>query len=291
MITILNYQAILTFGSRRRTLVFEFLTKYDYLVIQFLTKVPMSTQQAQGFDTVSPVNSPGSKRLERAHRILDAASALILRWGYNKTTIDDIARQAGVAKGTIYLHWKTREELFKALLKRERLEHARDFQRRVLADPEGLTLRGVSKNSVLALAKRPLLKAILMRDTDILGKLAPGERNSAAYVERIAGFKSYLELLRRYGLVRTDLSLQVEVHIWSAVFAGFFLGAPLMPDEFNLSDAELAEVMAETIQRTLETGQRVSSEGFQEVSQTFRQYLEQGVALLEEQLRQEMEKS
>ncbi len=167
-----------------------------------------------------------SKRQARAYRILDAASALILRWGYNKTTIDDIARQAGVAKGTIYLHWKTREGLFQALLKRERLEHAKDFRQRILADPEGALLRGVAKHSVLALTKRPFLKAILLHDMDILGKLAPSELNSTAYAERLAGFKGYLELLRHYGLVRTDLSLQAEVHIWSAVFAGFFLGAP-----------------------------------------------------------------
>jgi AcrR family transcriptional regulator len=227
-----------------------------------------------------------SKRQERAGRILEAASNLILRWGYNKTTIDDIARQAGVAKGTIYLHWKTREELFKALLKRERLEHARDFQNRVLADPNGSTLRGITKHSVLAMAKRPLLKAILLRDMDILGKLAPGERNTEAYAERLTGFKAYLELLRHYGLVRTDLSLQAEVHIWSAVFAGFFLGAPLMPDEFMLPDDELADLMAETIQRALETGGQLSAEGLEAVSQIFKGYLEQGVAVLEEQFQQ-----
>jgi len=227
-----------------------------------------------------------TKRQERAGRILEAASSLILRWGYNKTTIDDIARQAGVAKGTIYLHWKTREELFKALLKRERLEHARDFQRRVLDDPNGSTLRGITKHSVLAMAKRPLLKAILLGDMDILGKLAPGERNTEAYAERLVGFKAYLELLRHYGLVRIDLSLQAEVHIWSAVFAGFFLGAPLMPDEFMLPDDELADLMAETIQCALETGAQLSSEGLTAISQTFTGYLEQGVAVLEEQFQQ-----
>ena len=38
-----------------------------------------------------------SKQLVRAERILDAAATLVERWGYNKTTIDDIARQSGVA--------------------------------------------------------------------------------------------------------------------------------------------------------------------------------------------------
>ncbi len=72
-----------------------------------------------------------SRRQERADRILDAAAELILRWGYKKTTIDDIAKQAGVAKGTIYLHWKTREDLFLALLTREDLKLAEDMKQRI----------------------------------------------------------------------------------------------------------------------------------------------------------------
>ena len=63
---------------------------------------------------------------ERGERILEAAAALITRWGYKKTTIDDIAKQAGVAKGTIYLHWKTREELFKAVILHEEMELVED---------------------------------------------------------------------------------------------------------------------------------------------------------------------
>ncbi|MCE1253477.1 MAG: TetR/AcrR family transcriptional regulator [Anaerolineae bacterium] len=227
------------------------------------------------------------KKRERVDRILDATAELILRWGYNKTTIDDIARQAGVAKGTIYLHWKTREDLFKALLKRERLEHARDFQERILNDPLGCTLRGITRHSVLAVMKRPLLKAILLGDMEVLGKLAPGERNSSAYAERLAGFKSYLQLLNQYGLLRSDLNLQKQVHIWSAVFSGFLLGAPLMPDEFSLPDEELAELMAETIQSALMNNHEINPETLSVINQTFRQYVEQGLLVLEQQFSQE----
>ncbi len=78
----------------------------------------------------------GSRRQERAERILDAASELIQRWGYNKTTIDDIAKQAGVAKGTIYLHWKTREDLFRALMNREEMLMAEDIRQRMAATPK-----------------------------------------------------------------------------------------------------------------------------------------------------------
>ena len=170
------------------------------------------------------------RRQQRANRILDAAAALILRWGYNKTTIDDIARQAGVAKGTIYLHWKTREDLFAALMKREKVELAADVRQRLAADPAGATLRGLLKHSALAVMQRPLMKAVLLRDLDVIGKLVHSESTSVAYIERLAGFTSYLEVLRAHDLVRTDLSLSAQVYMLSAIFMGFFLAAPLVPD-------------------------------------------------------------
>jgi len=219
-----------------------------------------------------------SKRQQRAERILDAAAELILRWGYRKTTIDDIARQAGVAKGTIYLHWKTREELFAALIKREKVEVAEDIKQRILVDPEGATLRGILKLSALALMKRPLMKAVLLRDMEVLGKLAHREQSSAANAERLTGFKTYLELLREQDLVRTDLSLRAQVYMLSAIFAGFFLVAPLVPDEFTLSDEETAEMMAETVHCTLEPGRAVPSAALQTASHAFMQYLNRAVA-------------
>ncbi len=230
-----------------------------------------------------------SKRQQRAERILDAAAELILRWGYRKTTIDDIARRAGVAKGTIYLHWKTREELFAALIKREKVELAEDIKQRILVDPEGATLRGILKHSALALMKRPLMKAVLLRDLEVLGKLAHREQSSAAYAERLTGFNTYLELLREQDLVRTDLSLRAQVYMLSAIFTGFFLVAPLVPDEFTPSDEELAELMAETVHCALEPGRAVPSAALQTASHAFMQYLNREMAIVQEQFQLELE--
>ncbi len=229
------------------------------------------------------------KRRERAHRILDAASTLILRWGYNKTTVDDIARQAGVAKGTIYLHWKTREELFTALMRREMVRMAGDLARRVAEDPAGSTLRGILKHSALAVMKRPLLKAVLLRDMDVIGKLAYGEHATAASAERLAGFNGYLELLRDHGLIRTDLSLREQLYMFSAIFSGFLLVETLLPDELTMSDEELADLMAETAHRTLEVGRAVSSDELQSVFRSFMQYLTHAAAVAEDQFEQGLE--
>jgi AcrR family transcriptional regulator len=229
-----------------------------------------------------------SRREERAHRILDAAADLILRWGYNKTTVDDIARQAGVAKGTIYLHWNTREALFRALMHRERLALLTDLRQRIGADPLGGTLHAMIKYMALALMSRPLLKAVLLRDMDVIGKLAHSRNHSAAYTERLAGFTSYLELLRERGLVRTDLSLRSQMYMVSAIFLGFFLAAPLVPDTLALPDEELADMLAETVHRTLENDHIAADETLQVVSRTFMQYLERDMLRLQALMQQEI---
>lgn len=43
--------------------------------------------------------------------ILDAVGRLIIRYGYRKTTVDDIAVEAGIGKGTIYLYFPSKEEI------------------------------------------------------------------------------------------------------------------------------------------------------------------------------------
>jgi len=43
--------------------------------------------------------------------ILDAVDVLLAKYGYKKMTMDDVARQVGIGKGTIYLHFPGKEEL------------------------------------------------------------------------------------------------------------------------------------------------------------------------------------
>lgn len=232
--------------------------------------------------------SKTERRIARAHRILDAAGTLILRWGYNKTAVDDVARQAGVAKGTIYLHWNTREELFAALIHRERLSMSADLRARVAADPAGGTLHGLLKHSALALMQRPLLKALLLGDPAILGRLAGGEHSSAAFAERMAGFGVYLAFLRERGLLRTDLSADQQLLVFSAIFAGFFLATPLLPPELRRPDDEVAELMALAARRALEPERELSDEELRELQESFLSYIDRAAARADERLREEL---
>lgn len=50
--------------------------------------------------------------------VLNAASELFERYGYKKTTIDDIAAEAGIGKGSVYLRFSSKEELGLAWLQK-----------------------------------------------------------------------------------------------------------------------------------------------------------------------------
>src|SRR2546426_11752242 len=55
----------------------------------------------------------------QARRILDAALTCIGRVGVAKTTLDDVAREAGCARATVYRCFPGRQALFRALVERE----------------------------------------------------------------------------------------------------------------------------------------------------------------------------
>lgn len=50
-------------------------------------------------------------------KIFDAAIKVISASGYNKSTMDEIAENAGVAKGTLYYNFKSKEEIFNEIVK------------------------------------------------------------------------------------------------------------------------------------------------------------------------------
>jgi AcrR family transcriptional regulator len=54
---------------------------------------------------------------ERRQAIVEAALAEFVARGFTATRLDDIARRAGVAKGTIYLHFKDKESMFEELIR------------------------------------------------------------------------------------------------------------------------------------------------------------------------------
>src|SRR3982750_1597869 len=54
---------------------------------------------------------------ERRAAIIEAALDEFVARGFTATRLDDVAKRAGVAKGTIYLHFKDKESMFEELIR------------------------------------------------------------------------------------------------------------------------------------------------------------------------------
>ena len=57
------------------------------------------------------------RKLDRPDEITAAAFDAFAEHGYAATRVEDVARRAGVSKGLMYLYFKTKEELFKAVIR------------------------------------------------------------------------------------------------------------------------------------------------------------------------------
>ena len=126
---------------------------------------------------MEPAVLPKSTREE----ILDATDLLLGRLGYRKTTIEDLAREAGVARRTVYLHFSSKEEIFLASIDRV-VERLLDRLRAIAAGdgPPEARVRAM-------LLERVLFRFDSVRDyheslEDLLAVLRP------AYLRRRAGY-------------------------------------------------------------------------------------------------------
>ncbi len=62
--------------------------------------------------------SQGIEPQERKKEILDIAAELFIRKGYEHTTTGDILERAGIARGTLYYHFRSKEDILDALVER-----------------------------------------------------------------------------------------------------------------------------------------------------------------------------
>jgi AcrR family transcriptional regulator len=64
-----------------------------------------------------PTSGRAARAAERRQAIIDAALEEFISRGFTATRLDDVAKRAGVAKGTIYLHFKDKESMFEELIR------------------------------------------------------------------------------------------------------------------------------------------------------------------------------
>lgn len=70
--------------------------------------------------TTTPRSLKERQREERERLIIQAAIDLLLEKGYHEMSMDEVAARVGISKGTVYLHFPSKEELVFAVLQEDR---------------------------------------------------------------------------------------------------------------------------------------------------------------------------
>ncbi|MGB7338250.1 MAG: helix-turn-helix domain-containing protein [Phototrophicaceae bacterium] len=180
---------------------------------------------------------------EREQRILDAAADLIAHYGYDKTTVSDIAREAGISKGAIYLHFDSKDTLFEALLIRETQRYSLRWLQMLEDDKDGGTIGSMYKKILYALNESPFMSAMFKRDARILGSYVRKPDNFFRRQQDQDGRFIFVKMMQDAGVIRKDIDARVISHIMDMLAYGLVTMEDVKnPDHMPETDALLAGI-------------------------------------------------
>jgi AcrR family transcriptional regulator len=145
---------------------------------------------------------------EKKECILSAATRLFARFGFKKTSVDQIAKDAGVAKGTVYLAADTKEDLFYQAVHREVRAYTAEIAK--LIDPRkpaDVMLAETTLAGIQYLEERPLVRDLIFGNHQIL---LPEWADRLDELRGL-GRTNCAEIIRlgiRQGLFRADLDVE-----------------------------------------------------------------------------------
>ena len=166
--------------------------------------------------------------------ILDAASGLFLKHGYEGTSMDAVARAAGVTKPVVYACFAGKEELFEALLEREEARVLETIQASLpsdaeVEDPEPLLVEGLTAFLRAVAASPDAYRMIFLGEGATAAIAQRIQRQRARQVEAVAA-------LSRVWLEGRDANVDLEAA--ARLFATVVVGLAESGARAMLSDPQ-----------------------------------------------------
>lgn len=154
-----------------------------------------------------PVTAPANDKPvnDKRQRILDAAISVFAKRGFYNARVSDIAREAGVADGTIYLYFKSKDDLLISLFE-DKMEVIIGRFRATLADDDraSVRLRRFIQLHLEMVAAEPTLAEVLTVELRQSAKFMR-EYKAPKFGEYLGLLGEIIELGRQTREFRTDL--------------------------------------------------------------------------------------
>jgi AcrR family transcriptional regulator len=171
------------------------------------------------------LSEPSAELPPKAARLLAAAGELLLARGSKGVTIADVARRGHTGKGTVYLYWKTKDDLLLDLLCRDFLALAHEVTGALAADRELIRPSRLCPALLRLTRTHPYVIALHSNDAELLGVLTDDDR-SATLLDALgpdAMVRRVLPIWRAHGLARTDWVEADQAFAVDSLFSGFMI--------------------------------------------------------------------
>jgi AcrR family transcriptional regulator len=164
---------------------------------------PTSAKASAKAATPKSPSNRAARAAERREAIVEAALDEFIARGFAATRLDDVAKRAGVAKGTIYLHFKDKEALFQELVRTSLVPL---IGRLAAPPPAGETVRAVLERFAQTFAE----EVVSTRRGDIIRLIiAEGARFPSVadfyYREVVSKGLSLMRALIELGIARGEI--------------------------------------------------------------------------------------
>lgn len=157
----------------------------------------------------------GDRGGDKRSRILEAAERIFARHGFFAARVSEIAKEAGVADGTIYLYFKSKDDLLISLFE-SRMKHVNEQLRAAIdALPPGEQLRAFIRTYLRLIASEPAVAEVLTIELRQSSKFMKEYENP--------GFADYLRMLGGIiadGQARGELDAAIPSHIAARMIFG-----------------------------------------------------------------------
>lgn len=183
---------------------------------------------------------------ERRSKILDAAEALVLARGFDAMSIQSVADAVGIAKGSVYREFATKNALLEDLLERSMTRMNAAAAAR-LGDNPHPPLSLAYQVGMEILLDDPLMTAAFLDDRGILGSFAASVQDNR-YAQRHRGLVKWIEDLQRSAQLAADvpaegLALALSSTTIGLLTASRLLG-PLDADQLRSAITAIGELIA-----------------------------------------------
>src|SRR4029453_11887002 len=142
---------------------------------------------------------------DKPQQIIEAAIRVFARNGYYNSRVSDIAREAGIASGTIYLYFKTKDEILVTLFREKMAEWVASVRREVAAERDPLAkIRKIVALHFKVLEENPELVEVELRQGQRFFRGASAHEVSAYFTV----INDVLEEGAASGQIRRDLPVK-----------------------------------------------------------------------------------